>query len=124
MIAWLDVFPGNTLFDPRQNIVEWVRFCQRRDAPQESRVELADIRSRMEAALDAGAIGTWSWDIKEDRFYGDASFAKIFDVDLSTVSGGKISEILPAIHADDIPRVERLISEAIKPVISMKPAID
>ncbi len=87
-------FPGNTIVRSAAEYCGMVRFCQRRDASarKPSRVSRYSI-------ANGGCIGRGShwhvdWDIKEDRFYGDASFAKIFDVDLSTVSGGKISEIL------------------------------
>ncbi|QEL18675.1 hybrid sensor histidine kinase/response regulator [Limnoglobus roseus] len=63
--------------------------------------ELRDIRSRMEAALAAGAIGTWAWDVPNDRFYGDASLARLFSVPPAAVAGGPLSGLMDSIHPDD-----------------------
>lgn len=101
------------LLDADGEIREWFGTASdvtRRKAAEEA---LNDIRSRMEAALAAGAIGTWSWDVEADCFYGDASLARIFGVDQPAVDGGKISMILKSIHDDDIARVTKLIEEAL-----------
>jgi PAS domain S-box-containing protein len=76
--------------------------------------ELRDIRSRMEAALAAGAIGTWAWDIPNDRFYADPSLARIFDVPLSAVAGGPLAGLMGSIHPDDRDRVGRLVGRAVE----------
>lgn len=75
--------------------------------------ELTDIRSRMESALEAGAIGTWAWDVQQDRFYGDASLAHIFGVSPEAVSGGPISGLMGAIHPDDRERVGALVNRVL-----------
>ena len=72
--------------------------------------ELRDIRSRMEAALEAGAIGTWAWDVQADRFFGDASLAHIFGVPPEAVAGGPLAGIVDAIHPDDRERVAELVA--------------
>ncbi|WP_406698232.1 ATP-binding protein [Singulisphaera sp. Ch08] len=76
--------------------------------------ELRDIRSRMEAALAAGAIGTWAWDVPNDRFYGDPSFARIFAVPPSAVAGGPLTGLLNSIHPDDRDRVAGLVNLAVE----------
>lgn len=76
--------------------------------------ELRDIRSRMETALAAGAIGTWSWDVTNDRFYGDPSLARIFAVPASAVAGGPLAGLMNSIHHDDRDRVGRLVNQAVE----------
>ncbi|MBX3452165.1 MAG: PAS domain S-box protein [Planctomycetaceae bacterium] len=75
--------------------------------------ELEDIRSRMEMALEAGAIGTWSWDIPRDQFHGDASLAGIFGVPFQAVAGGPLAGLMGAIHPDDRERVGELVRAAV-----------
>jgi PAS domain S-box-containing protein len=76
--------------------------------------ELRDIRSRMEAALAAGAIGTWAWDVPNDRFFGDPSFARIFAAPPSAVAGGPIAGLMGSIHPDDRDRVAALVDRAVE----------
>ncbi len=75
--------------------------------------ELGDIRSRMESALEAGTIGTWAWDVQQDRFYGDNSLAHIFGVTREAVSGGPLAGLLGSIHPDDRERVGALVNRAL-----------
>jgi PAS domain S-box-containing protein len=102
------------ILDDSGNIIEW--FGTASDVTRRKQVEeeLRDIRSRMETALGAGAIGTWAWEVQTDRFYGDASLAKMFAVDHESVSGGSLAGIVHSIHPDDLPRVKALINEAIE----------
>ncbi|MDQ6788451.1 MAG: PAS domain-containing protein [Acidobacteriota bacterium] len=75
---------------------------------------LEDARLRLEAALEVGEIGTWTFDIVNDRVFADKSLAKIFSVSPGAAAGGAIKNYLQAIHADDRQRVERIIADAIK----------
>jgi PAS domain S-box-containing protein len=75
--------------------------------------ELRDIRSRMEAALEAGAIGTWAWDVATDRFHGDPSLARIFSVPPEAVAGGPLAGLMDAVHPDDRERVGALVARAV-----------
>ena len=59
-------------------IIEWFGTASDVTRRKQAEEELLDMRSRMEAALSAGAIGTWTWDIPADRFYGDASLFNLF----------------------------------------------
>jgi PAS domain S-box-containing protein len=83
-------------------------------ARKRSEEELRDIRSRMEAALAAGAIGTWSWDVLNDRVYGDSSLARLFGVPPDAVAGGPIASLVAAIHPDDHERVGALVATAVE----------
>lgn len=95
-------------------IVEWFGTASDITRRKAAEAELLDIRSRMEAALAAGAIGTWSWDVQSDQFYGDASLARMFAVVPEAVSGGSLSRIVAAIHPDDRDVVRERIEEALQ----------
>ncbi|QDU28292.1 Autoinducer 2 sensor kinase/phosphatase LuxQ [Anatilimnocola aggregata] len=102
------------ILDADGNIVEWFGTASDVTRRKRAEEELRDIRSRMEAALDAGAIGTWSWEVQADRFYGDASLARMFAVAPGDVAGGNISRIMETIHPDDQPRVQKLIERVLQ----------
>lgn len=70
---------------------------------------------RVQLALDAGAIiGTWFWDIVEDRFTVDEAFADAcgFPPDLGR-DGLNLEQIIETVHPDDRAELRRAIEEAI-----------
>ncbi len=79
-----------------------------------NKAALDDARTRLESALSAGAIATWTWDIARDRIVPDANLARLFSISPNNVAGAPPSEFLKAIHTDDLPSVERAIREAIE----------
>ncbi|USZ67540.1 PAS domain S-box protein [Halorussus salilacus] len=71
---------------------------------------LRDAKAQLEAATEAGAVGTWEWHIPEDEFVTGASFARTFGVDPEAAREGvSIDRIVSAIHEDDRERIERRI---------------
>jgi PAS domain S-box-containing protein len=107
-------FRAVPILDDGGSIVEW--FGTASDVTQRTQTEeqLQDIRSRMDAALEAGAIGTWAWDVPNDRFFGDSSLARIFGVPPEAVTGGPLSAMVDAIHPDDRARVAELVDDALR----------
>ena len=59
---------------------------------------------RINLALDSGTVlGTWVWDIANDRVFGDERFARSFSVSEDEAHGGLPFEVtLRAIHPDDV----------------------
>jgi PAS domain S-box-containing protein len=102
------------ILDAAGNILEW--FGTASDVTRRKQVEedLQDIRSRMVTALEAGAIGTWAWDVQADRFFGDASVAHIFGVSHEAVAGGPLAGVVEAVHPDDRTRVGELVQAAVE----------
>ncbi|HBJ39168.1 MAG TPA: hybrid sensor histidine kinase/response regulator [Planctomycetaceae bacterium] len=91
-------------------IVQGIDMTEQRQAEE----ELRDIRSRMEAALEAGAIGTWNWDVVADRFYCDNSLARIFSLSSERiVAGDSVSHVVQKIHPDDRAHVQQKIDSAV-----------
>ncbi len=87
-----------------------------RDVTERRKTErrLRDISSRLQAALTAGAIGTWVWDIAADKTYADANLAQMFGVTPQQAEGGTQADFLSKVHPDDAPIVAGLVQQAIR----------
>ncbi|MFJ3681407.1 PAS domain-containing protein [Pseudomonas sp. NPDC090208] len=72
-----------------------------------------DAAERLQLALDAGAIiGTWVWDIPNDRVTADDRFSHTFDIPLERcLAGIPISEAFASVHPDDLARLAQEINE-------------
>jgi PAS domain S-box-containing protein len=71
---------------------------------------------RLQVALSVGqGVGTWDWNIPNDRVVADDRFAKLYGVEPELAKGGApISEFFAHIHPDDAPRIRTVISELLK----------
>jgi PAS domain S-box-containing protein len=94
-------------------IVRWMGTCT--DIHQQKRSEeaLQDARMRLSAALVAADIGTWTFDLANDRVYADRNLAGIFGVDEATAAGGPLSAYLARLHPDDVDHTRRCIDQAV-----------
>jgi PAS domain S-box-containing protein len=90
--------------------------CFTRDITERKRAEiaLADARSRLDAALAAGAIATWTWDIINNRLHADPKLAELFSLPPSEAAGGLLDQYLQAIHPEDRQTVIGALDRAIK----------
>lgn len=77
-------------------------------------VALAELRRKLDSAMIAGEIGTFEWDIGTDRLWGDANFARMFNIALDATGAAPLSAYMDAIHPDDRERVSRLIEESVR----------
>ncbi|WP_439821638.1 PAS domain-containing protein [Pseudomonas sp. HLG18] len=69
---------------------------------------------RLQLALAAtDAVGTWDWDIGQDRFIADAHFAQSHGVDPAMASQLPISEYLQGVHPEDRALIARSIKHCI-----------
>ncbi|WP_419793531.1 PAS domain-containing protein [Pseudomonas palleroniana] len=69
---------------------------------------------RLQLALAAtDAVGTWDWDISEDRFIADAHFAYLHGVDPQDADLLPISAYLQGVHPEDRGMVARSIKHCI-----------
>lgn len=71
---------------------------------------------RVQLALSAGAIiGTWFWDLPNDRFTIDDAFANAFGLDPALErSNLRLTQIVETVHPDDQARLAAVIDQAIK----------
>jgi two-component sensor histidine kinase len=80
----------------------------------ESRLRLAS--ERIQLALDAGAIiGTWLWDVPNDRFTADERFARTVSIDPEKAQQGMpLNAVVQSIHPEDRRAVRGLVVQALK----------
>ncbi|WP_424811043.1 ATP-binding protein [Roseococcus sp. YIM B11640] len=71
---------------------------------------------RVQLALAAGAIvGTWLWDIPNDRLTADEAFARAFGLDPALASRGfTMAQVLERVHPDDRPGLDAAIRQAVE----------
>ena len=77
--------------------------------------ELEAARAQLEAAVSAGEVDTWLWDLKADEVTLGGSFAPKFGVDPAAADAGlPIDTYLRAIHEDDRERVVEEIEAVVR----------
>jgi len=71
---------------------------------------------RVQLALSAGAIiGTWFWDVRNDRVTIDEPFTAAFGLDRNRVEDGpRLKELLQSVHKDDRMNLEAAIDKTIE----------
>jgi PAS domain S-box-containing protein len=73
-----------------------------------------ETEERLQLALAAtDAVGTWDWNIGEDRFIADAHFAQLHGVDPTLAGQLPISDYLQGVHPEDRAQVARSIKHCI-----------
>jgi len=100
--------------DSNGKIIKW--FGTNTDINKQKLAEeaLDDARFRLEAALEAGTIATWNYDILNNQIFADKNLAKLFSVSPENAAGGSIQSYISAIHPEDRQRVEVELEEAVK----------
>jgi len=77
--------------------------------------ELEEARHHLEEALEAGKVGSWSWDIGSELLVGNAGLAKIAGIGIQEAKDGfPLTKFMAAIHKDDRERVLEALRYAIK----------
>ncbi|GLU29949.1 ATP-binding protein [Brucella sp. NBRC 12950] len=81
-----------------------------------SETRARDDATRVQLALSAGAIiGTWSWDVRNDRVTIDEPFTIAFGLDRNGVEGGPhLKELLESVHAEDRMKLAVAIDKTIE----------
>ncbi|WP_022721876.1 ATP-binding protein [Rhodopseudomonas sp. B29] len=71
---------------------------------------------RVQLALAAGAIiGTWFWDLPNDRFTVDEGFARAFGFDAQKSRDGlSLAQVVETVHPDDQQGLSAAIAEAVR----------
>jgi PAS domain S-box-containing protein len=73
---------------------------------------LRQANERIQLSLDAGAvIGTWVWDIPQDRFTADERFARSFSIEPALAAQGlPLDVVAESIHPEDRARIKELLA--------------
>ena len=95
----------------RKRIQEALRAS--REALRKSEARLVDTQNRLEAALSAGGVATWTWDLITDTLVVDDNFARLFSVSPESAKGGPSAAYFHAIHPDDRRGFSQGIADAI-----------
>lgn len=90
--------------------------CFTRDITESKRAgrALTDARARLDAALEAGAIATWTWDIPSNRLFANTDFARLFNLPPSEGEGGLLENYGRSIHPDDLPGVTAALQHSLE----------
>lgn len=120
--VWLDLYYSPVVDDtgaPRGVLAIVVETTDRMLA--ERRRESAEAAQRrseesLSFALDAGGgVGTWDWDIPNDRVHANSQFARLFSVDPQRAAeGAPLQDFVTGIHPDDRERVAREIQSVLQ----------
>lgn len=79
----------------------------------ETESKLAAVQKRLDSALIAAEIGTYEWDILNDRLRGDQNFLRMFGVPVDATGGAPIASFVAAIHPDDRARVAQSVNHSV-----------
>ena len=78
-------------------------------------LRLQESERRLHLALSAGrGIGTWDWDVPNDRVVSDERFASLYGVDPEHARrGAPIAYFFQGIHPDDVAKVQSAVATAL-----------
>lgn len=82
-------------------------------APDASEDPRRDHDERLQLALDAGGLGTWDWDLKNDYIRWDERTASIFGIPLEEFDG-TLEMFNTVVHPDDVEALSAAIAQAIE----------
>jgi PAS domain S-box-containing protein len=63
-------------------------------------------QARLRAALDAGNMGTWIWDLPSDRLWWDDAALKVWGRARGEMADGRVATTLALVHPDDRARLQ------------------
>jgi PAS domain S-box-containing protein len=101
--------------DSEGRLVQW--FGTTTDVDQLKRIEqsLRVTQARLESTLEASSVGTWTWDIADDRLIADEFTARMFSVTAGEAAKGlPAAAYLQVVHEEDRARVADTLGRAIE----------
>ncbi|UUL81828.1 PAS domain-containing protein [Sphingomonas qomolangmaensis] len=92
-------------------------FIQATDVTDRAQAEAAlrESQARLQLALNVSqGVGTWDWDVVNDRVTADAGFARMYGVEEQTAQiGAPLVDFFSAIHPDDAERVRTAVDSTL-----------
>ncbi|WP_049922502.1 PAS domain-containing protein [Halopiger djelfimassiliensis] len=109
------VFHAVPITDERGDVFAGMTMAQDITERKEYERYLRDAKSQLEAATEAGAVGTWEWDVQTDEMVVGQSFARTFGVEPAAAREGvSLDRFISAIHEADRERVVAEIEAAVE----------
>jgi PAS domain S-box-containing protein len=102
------------MLDSQGGVVRW--FGTNTDVDELKRIgdSLRETQARLHSTLAAGSVGTWTWDIANDRLSADDFTARMFSIEPEAAAGGLPAEAyLRAILDEDQAGVRAALASAI-----------
>ena len=96
------------------SVQEWVGSCTDITESKRDAQILRDTQERLEAALTAGEVATWVWDIENNRLFGDKNLASLFGFDEAPASTPPIEVYTAGVHPEDRERVVKTLRDCIR----------
>jgi len=86
------------------------------DTTDRKRMEeaLRTSRSQLIAALDAGGMGVWTWDVANDRFTWDESGLRVLGIDREDAERATFASLVELMHPSDRERVRASIDALLR----------
>jgi len=81
---------------------------------KENESGLVEARERLSAALAAGSLATWEWDIQRDVVYGDAVLIDLYGMPTEYLRGASVSKFMEHIYSEDRERIQQRIHMALE----------
>ncbi|MFU8869571.1 PAS domain-containing protein, partial [Natronococcus sp.] len=98
-----------------EGVVAGMAMAQDVTEQRERERSLRETKSQLEAATEAGAVGTWEWHVTDDRLVTGAAFAQQFGIDPDAAREGvTLEQFVSSVHEDDRERVQRRIEAAVE----------
>jgi PAS domain S-box-containing protein len=106
---------GQPMTDSEGRLVQWFGTCTDVDQLKRTEQSLRVTQARLESTLEAGSIGTWTWDIASDRLIADEFTARMFSIAASAAAQGlPVAAYLQAVHEEDRADVADALGRAIQ----------
>ncbi|MFC7006511.1 GAF domain-containing protein [Halalkalicoccus salilacus] len=84
------------------------------DRKQRTR-ELEETHDQLRAATEAGSVGLWTWDVREDVVTADEYVAESYGIDPETIAAGaSVEELFERVHEEDRERVRERVEQAVE----------
>ena len=103
------------LTDTEGRVVQWFGTNTDVDELKQMQESLRASQVRLNSALAAGAIGTWTWDLVNDSLAADEFTARMFSIEPDAAAKGLPAEVyLQAVLEEDQPQVADGLAHAIE----------
>ena len=106
---------GQPLKDSAGKVLQWFGTNTDVDELRHLAESLRVTQARLNSTLLAGSVGTWTWDIVNDRLVADEFTARAFSVEASAAAQGVPAAVyLQAVLEEDQPAVSASLAQAIQ----------